>query len=299
MLHELSIIVPVYNAEKLILKLYENISKVDNSEIIFIDDGSSDNSFSILHEISLLDTKVKVLHQSNKGPMHARNYGLKHATKPYVIFVDIDDAIDTNFFKDRSYWMDFDILVFSYFSERQKKVISKFDNGEYSSHDFLYYLSCSGGWELWGKIFKKSLFNDILIPVERLKAGEDAFVFIQVVSKCEKILVSSKVFYNYFFYPNSISNRKDDLYIIDNIKSFSYIFNSILSKHEFIDKRIFSNLLILFFCNSLRKNFFSKTLLGFRDFSNLFYFLGSLKSGISLYKFFIFFIYYPLLSLKL
>ena len=100
----LSIIIPVYNADKYIracvdslggLPAYLSISNAE-MEVILVDDGSKDESGRVCDELSLHDYSfnVKVLHQENKGVSVARNEGLKTATGEWIWFVDADDLVE-------------------------------------------------------------------------------------------------------------------------------------------------------------------------------------------------------------
>ena len=70
----------------------------NNLEIILIDDGSTDNSYKICYDYSIIDTRIKLYKQQNEGASVARNLGLKKATGKYVAFVDSDDAINLDMF---------------------------------------------------------------------------------------------------------------------------------------------------------------------------------------------------------
>jgi len=295
----LSIIIPVYNAKNFINRFYNNVKLIENAEFIFVDDGSIDDSLSILKKIEAEDTRVKVFHQVNKGPMHARNFGMGFASYSYISFMDIDDTIETKFFSCRDSWSKADILVTSYVNEKINKVVSKFKQGFYNPQEFLYLLSLNGGWELWGKIYNKKVLKDIVIPTERLKAGEDAFVFIQSLVKAKKILVIDDFFYHYFYDGGSISNQKENIFIYDNYQSCKYILENLSNQCHIDNKSIYSNLLILFFCNSVRKNCFSKHLVNFKSLFGFFSFYASLNSGIPKSKFLMFSLYYFLLRFKL
>ena len=91
----LSIIIPVYNAEKTVGYSIESVlaQKWDDIEIIVVDDGSSDGSLTICKEYEKKDTRIKVIHQENGGPGAARNTGLQNAKGDYISFVDADDYI--------------------------------------------------------------------------------------------------------------------------------------------------------------------------------------------------------------
>lgn len=288
MINFISFIIPVYNAERLIYQFYENISAIGCAEFIFVDDGSIDNSFDILLEIQEKDSRVKVIRQENMGPMHARNNGLLVASYNFVSFVDIDDFIDADFFTDREYWLDADIIITPYYYDKNDSRINKFKIGLYSNLDFLYHVSCCGGWELWGKIYKKEVLLNITIPSDRLKAGEDAFVFIQYILNSNTIKVVGDGFYTYKYDENSISNQGDEIYIKHNLISLNYILNY-LEGYK-LRKVILSNFLILFYLNSFRKKPKSYYLIDFLKLKKFFHFYESFISEISKIKFFAFLI---------
>lgn len=90
-----SIIVPVYNVRDYIGKCLDSIIKqtYDNFEIIVVNDGSSDDSQSIIDEYIKKDKRIKSYKKANGGLSDARNYGLKYITGDYLLFIDSDDYI--------------------------------------------------------------------------------------------------------------------------------------------------------------------------------------------------------------
>ncbi|WP_407721442.1 glycosyltransferase family 2 protein [Ruminococcus sp. JE7B6] len=99
--NKISVIVPVYNIEKYIVKTVESIrdQTYRNLEIILVDDGSSDSSGRILDEISAQDSRIKVIHQKNGGVTSARIAGIKIATGEWIGFVDGDDFIEPDMYQ--------------------------------------------------------------------------------------------------------------------------------------------------------------------------------------------------------
>lgn len=93
-----SIIVPLYNAEKYIEKCIKSIMEqtFENMEIILVDDGSIDKSGRICDEFSKKDKRIKVIHKENGGLVSARKAGILCATGEYVTYVDSDDWIDSD-----------------------------------------------------------------------------------------------------------------------------------------------------------------------------------------------------------
>jgi glycosyltransferase involved in cell wall biosynthesis len=91
----ISIILPVYNAERYIKKCLLSIQNQTyrNLEIIIINDGSEDNSIQICQEIAKDDPRISIHSQKNGGSSSARNHGLNLATGDYIYFIDSDDFI--------------------------------------------------------------------------------------------------------------------------------------------------------------------------------------------------------------
>ena len=90
----ISIIVPLYNKEKCILKTLESITSqnFDDYEIVVVDDGSTDNSVTLIRELS--NDKIRLFHKENGGPASARNYGVNNANGKWGLFLDADDILE-------------------------------------------------------------------------------------------------------------------------------------------------------------------------------------------------------------
>lgn len=95
MTHVISIICPVYNAQKFIKKCLNSIVQqtFKDWELILVDDGSPDDSGVICDEYAATDERIKVIHKKNGGVSSARQSGLEAASGEYVIHVDPDDWI--------------------------------------------------------------------------------------------------------------------------------------------------------------------------------------------------------------
>lgn len=90
-----SIIIPAYNTENFIRECLESVSlqTFNNWECIIIDDGSTDNTLSIIKEFGNKDSRFKILCQQNSGPVVAREKGISQAKGEYLVFVDSDDRL--------------------------------------------------------------------------------------------------------------------------------------------------------------------------------------------------------------
>ena len=92
---KISVIVPVWNAEKFLDKCVNSIIQqtYENLEIILVDDGSTDKSYELCLNFAKLDDRIKVFHKENGGQASARNLALEYATGDFIGFVDNDDWI--------------------------------------------------------------------------------------------------------------------------------------------------------------------------------------------------------------
>lgn len=99
---ELSIIVPIYNVEAYLPRCIDSIlsQTFTEFELILINDGSPDHCAEIMETYAQKDSRIITIHQKNQGVSAARNAGLKIAAGKYISFVDPDDYIDENFFKE-------------------------------------------------------------------------------------------------------------------------------------------------------------------------------------------------------
>ena len=95
----ISIIVPVYNAERVLHYCLDSIlaQTYSDFELILIDDGSKDNSGKICDEYAAKDNRVTVRHIENQGVSHARNFGIELAVGEYILFIDSDDFVNNQY----------------------------------------------------------------------------------------------------------------------------------------------------------------------------------------------------------
>lgn len=97
-----SVIVPVFNAEKYIEKCVSSIAAQTHGalEILLVDDGSRDKTPAILDKLALGDARIRVLRKENGGAASARNFGISHAQGEYIGFVDADDLIEPDMYEN-------------------------------------------------------------------------------------------------------------------------------------------------------------------------------------------------------
>lgn len=93
-----SVIIPVYNGEKMIEKCIRSVfvQKIEKMEIIAVNDGSTDQTGTILERLAREDSRLRVIHRQNGGAAAARNTGLDACSGTYIRFVDMDDHLMEN-----------------------------------------------------------------------------------------------------------------------------------------------------------------------------------------------------------
>ncbi|MBQ9135760.1 MAG: glycosyltransferase family 2 protein [Lachnospiraceae bacterium] len=98
----ISVVVPVYNAEKFIEKCVTSITaqRFADLEILLVDDGSKDNGGVLCDKLAKNDKRVRVIHKENAGVSAARNTGMDAAKGKYILFVDSDDYLPENYVEE-------------------------------------------------------------------------------------------------------------------------------------------------------------------------------------------------------
>lgn len=227
----LSVIIPVYNAKEHIEKCLNGIlcQKLNNIEIIIINDKSTDNTDKILEEYKKRDKRIVLINNDkNIGTGASRNKGILFARGEYIGFVDNDDFISDDYFLNlynKIKENDFDIAV-NLKIENHTKNKSKTHLLAPNDLKEIVFVQRTAPW---AKIFKKSFLikNNIKFDLTR---GEDIFPAFMSIVLTEKITYSKKGTYHCLIRDNSISHKNitsDDLYELDIYKKcIEFILNN-------------------------------------------------------------------------
>ena len=200
----ISIIIPIYNAEKYLSKCLDSIiaQSYTNWEAILVDDGSPDNCGKICDEYAAKDKRFKVIHQENKGVVNARNNALVNAKGDFLAFVDSDDTIEPTMLEEMHTFAEekgADIVycnINAIFLNNTCKVdIIKIENGEDAIKNLL--IEKLQGW-LWNKLIKKTFWDKCTITTnENAVVMEDTYISIQLFAHSPKIISIDSYLYNY------------------------------------------------------------------------------------------------------
>ena len=213
----LSIIMPVYNAEKRIRISVDSIlnQSYKNIELILVDDGSKDSSSNICDTYAKEDARVVVFHQPNRGVSAARNCGIMEAKGEYITFVDSDDTVDAdayaavmNFLKNNG--TDTDMLIFGmsfdYYrgnTPSHKKKLSVEKNlilpVKHIAEHFFYLYETNYLSSACNKVIRASVIRENAILFnEEMAILEDFKFVLDILEKSNEIIAIKDVFYRYY-----------------------------------------------------------------------------------------------------
>lgn len=209
-----SVIVPIYNSEKYLLRAMHAVmgQSFKNIEIICVDDASTDNSLALLQELQKDDNRIKLIHHDvNKGAAVSRNDGLELARGKYVIFLDSDDyfyesMLEETYEKAATY--DADVVMFGSEQvmvfeecvpkEPQVTVRVQYEHSVIDNVKEKRNLLCKVRHVPWDKLVKKSFLDAHQIRFPELLANEDVFYSYATVLLAERIVTCDKIFVKYY-----------------------------------------------------------------------------------------------------
>jgi len=243
----ISVIIPVYNAERTLERCIDSVlaQTHKNLEVICILDGADDGSAGILSWHQERDPRVKVIEQESKGPATARNAGLDLATGDYIGFVDADDYIDPAMYERLLKAIDGAELAncahTSFYADGTEKIVTPGLRGAIDVKD-----TCTLGClvvfapdYIWDKLFKASIIREkgIRFPDGRVY-GEDSVFLVKYMSHVKKAVFAIEPLYFYNAHSEgSITNTMSDKWydIFENLKDIIYYYRENMSDHEYED----------------------------------------------------------------
>lgn len=202
----LSIIVPVYNAQRYLPCCIESIlcQSFSDFELILINDGSTDTSGDICDSYALQDSRVKVIHQNNSGVSAARNTGIRKARGHFICFVDADDSIESDYLQNFSPQIkpdSPDIVIQGLkicLPKGEIEEIISFPDTTSSSLSAVLNKQLIQFRGPYCKLFKTSIINkyNLSFP-QSLQYGEDSIFYLNYLSHCATIKIGSTNSYRY------------------------------------------------------------------------------------------------------
>lgn len=214
----ISVIVPVYNVEQYLTRCVESIlvQTYQNLEVILVDDGATDRSGAICDEFAVRDSRVRVIHKENGGLSSARNAGLDAAKGEFIAFVDSDDWIEPDAYRN--------MLALT-----EKYAVKLVCAGRYDvngatgerkiglcpkKEEVLSAEEMAGRIFLWDncdssacdKLYHRSLLENFRYPEGKI--CEDVPVIYRIVLEAGNVAMCDQPIYNYFHRVGSITTTR-------------------------------------------------------------------------------------------
>lgn len=206
--YKVTVIIPCYNLEKYINECVLSIcnQSYKNLEIIIVNDGSTDGSWTRIKELETLDSRIKGINQANGGVSKARNAGIIEATGDMLMFVDGDDTIDSTYIENMIHAMDdkTDLVVAGItFKHKDHDIIINGDVFSCDANTFFqdFYLGAIVKRTIFGpvnKLFKREIIVDHNIKfLENIAIREDGLFVLEFLKQIQYISSISDAGYNY------------------------------------------------------------------------------------------------------
>ena len=234
---EISIVIPVYNAACFLREALASLQAqtFTDWECICVNDGSTDDSATIIREMMAVDARFSLFEQANAGPGAARNYGVAQSNAPYIFFMDADDCLYPNALETLyrvaiqdsvevvwgriTHFIDSLSEVSTTGEARiiegdtlQKWVSEKFSNPSYS--DVFYGIPV----EVWGKLFKRDLIKRNPQP-EDLRVGEDSVFNAILFQQVRRVGVVDALIYGYRQVASSLYHQRSEAWVAGYTKA--------------------------------------------------------------------------------
>ena len=224
---EVSVIVPVYNVEKYIEQCLNSLvnQSLENIEIIVVNDGTKDNSEEIIKKfIEKYPQKIVYLKKENGGLSDARNYGIPYAKGEYIAFLDSDDYVEKDIYKEmyelakkeNSDMVECDFLW--EYPDKTREDIGQVYNGKKEMLEKVRVVA-------WNKLIRRSILEKTQIQFPKGLRYEDVEFTYKLIPYLNKVSFLKKPYIHYIQRENSISNvqnerTKEIFEVLDNVINY-------------------------------------------------------------------------------
>ncbi|MFV0255156.1 MAG: glycosyltransferase family 2 protein [Erysipelotrichaceae bacterium] len=225
---KISVIVPVYNAQKYIARCVSSLlaQSYRSFEIIFVNDGSSDNSEELLKSYHSDDISITIINQENGGQASARNQGIKQAKGEFLCFVDIDDYVHSDLLLKLITQLEkenADLVWCDAFIVKDNKVIGTLDT------NITHHNDCKKDYILhnaspWRKLIRASIIKDHDLLFPNIRFYEDLAVVPAYSSYSNKISYLDEPLYYYDLHEGSTMHQsKNDQRLLCIFDALSHL----------------------------------------------------------------------------
>lgn len=239
---KVSVIIPIYNAAQYLHKCLKSVisQTYKNLDIILIDDGSSDDSYSIAKEYQEKDSRIRLFTQTNIGLIATRKRGIELAEGEIIGFVDSDDWIEPIMYERLVQCMEENEcdLVSSgiyrdYADGSRKEWYDLYPEGVYVNLESAIYPSMLHDFKknemglkctLVNKLYRRQILQDIYGEIDtRVFYGEDALTIYPYCLRCKRIYILNEAYYHYYIRNNSMCRAANEKLAINTY----YLYNGL------------------------------------------------------------------------
>jgi glycosyltransferase involved in cell wall biosynthesis len=212
----ISVIIPVYNAEKYLARCVESILAQTHRELeaILVDDGSSDGSGALCDAFAARDPRVRVIHKANGGVSAARNDGIEAARGEFLAFCDNDDFYAPGMLArllEMCMENGADIAQSACVKGAAESLATP-PPGRVevmTGREMLEVFYLRAGIYVWDKLYRREVWRDVRFPVGSY-TDEDQWVVHRLLGAAGRVAVTREALYYHFIHPESVMNRGFD-----------------------------------------------------------------------------------------
>ena len=236
---KVSVIIPVYNAEKYLKECLDSLQKqtLKGIEIICVDDESTDKSLDILYEFQERDSRIRILQQKHMGAGNARNKAIREAKGKYLLFLDSDDFFNESMCEKAYYQAckyKAEIVLFA--AERQNMQTGKKQkmnwvlrsdelphNKAFSAKDISDRLFQVTSNASWSKLYKKQYILEKDLEYQNIKHTNDAYFTRSAMSMAKRMVVLDEILVTYRYNDGTNTQSVKHLAPLEFFKAFKAV----------------------------------------------------------------------------
>lgn len=241
-----SIIVPVFNAEKTISKALDSLvnQTLPNYEIICVDDGSTDSSLDIMKHYAGIFNNIHVISSQNSGSYHARLLGISKSHGKYIGFCDADDTAEPDMYEklyNLAKTNNADLVVSAYKRiQSMQKNTFRIEMINFNNH--VFSVNHNSGWlvaintSLWNKLIRSDIAKKCIQLSKPPHVTEDALFLLSIYPDIQQIAFTTEPLYNYYVNQNSAMSSFSSFDLSDLIYSWRATKQFVLEKNARFEK---------------------------------------------------------------
>lgn len=263
-----SIVVPVYNTGRRLIKCIGSLinQTYKSIEIILVDDGSTDDSLDVCHNLASEDNRIVVIHTSNQGSGPARNAGIEAAAGRYVYFPDADDLVAQNAIEILVNAMinECDLVVFGFSNisfdgkkvMREKRYVDSIQDADSIRNDYYNYLGSEREYSIqgapWNKFFSLSIIKDNNVRFPPLRRHQDEAFIGRYMCYSKRVHFIEDVLYNYYTNDLKLEWQKYPKDYIDSVTGLYQIRKETILTWNSEDKKTHESITCEFICKAIK-----------------------------------------------